>query len=151
MPTSANSSAAATHPRTLPKNKSSTPRSQNSSPNTSASRSEPACRLSLNLASKFSFGQNSFYPTCNSPRDKGWGVTRSAQKLARAEWVRSIWRRVLFVTYPEWKIWETPVGGGPLVPLTDRPAYRPGSRDGHWLGCSRGTETSDAILITEIK
>jgi eukaryotic-like serine/threonine-protein kinase len=43
---------------------------------------------------------------------------------------------VLFVTYPEWRIWKVPVGGGSPLPVTDRPAYRPVvSPDGKWLAC----------------
>ncbi len=56
---------------------------------------------------------------------------------------------VLFVTYPEWKIWKTPVDGGPPVPVTDRPAYRPVvSPDGKWLACFYSNSNNEASTET---
>ncbi len=43
---------------------------------------------------------------------------------------------VLFLNYPDWRIWKVPVEGGPPVLVTDRPSYRPSvSPDGRWLAC----------------
>ena len=43
---------------------------------------------------------------------------------------------VLFLNYPDWKIWKVPVDGGTPVPVTDRPAFRPTvSPDGKSLAC----------------
>lgn len=43
---------------------------------------------------------------------------------------------ILFLTYPDWKIWKVPVNGGTPMPVTDRPSFRPAvSPDGKWLAC----------------
>ena len=43
---------------------------------------------------------------------------------------------VVFLNYPDGKIWKVPVDGGTPVPVTDRPAFRPTvSPDGKSLAC----------------
>ena len=43
---------------------------------------------------------------------------------------------ILFITYPDWKIWRVPVEGGTPIAVTDRPSYRPViSPDGKWMAC----------------
>jgi tricorn protease-like protein len=53
------------------------------------------------------------------------------------------------------RIWNQAIDGGQPKQVTDFKDATITSfawaRDGHWLACSRGTESSDAILITEIK
>lgn len=52
-------------------------------------------------------------------------------------------------------IWSQPVDGGTPKQVTNFKDASINSfawsRDGHWLACSRGTITSDAVLITQIK
>ena len=56
---------------------------------------------------------------------------------------------ILFLSYPDWRIWKVPIAGGTHIAVTDRPSYRPVvSPDGKMLACFYSDSTAEVTTET---